>query len=156
MAVKGITRSIVFLGVFALQSLNQQKALANECSHNENNFRCVKFIDNYDGDTITVNIPRVHHFFGKKVPIRVYGVDTPERKSQDFREKTKALEAMQVTHDLLSRAREIELRNAERGKYFRVVAEVYYDGHNLGQALIDRGLAVPYYGDEKPLVNWCR
>ncbi|MCB0389977.1 MAG: thermonuclease family protein [Bdellovibrionales bacterium] len=130
--------------------------LANECSHEENNFKCVNFIENYDGDTITVNIPRVHHFFGKKVPIRVFGIDTPEKKSKDPCEKSKAQEAAKLTYELLSLAQNIELRNAERGKYFRIVADVYFDGNSLAEELMDRGLAVPYFGEEKPIVNWCR
>jgi endonuclease YncB( thermonuclease family) len=38
----------------------------------------------------------------------------------------------------------------QRGKYFRIVADVFVDGSNLGQELIERGLAKPYDGGTKP------
>lgn len=44
----------------------------------------------------------------------------------------------------------VELRNIRRGKYFRITAEVYVDGHNLAQLLIERGFALPYEGGKKP------
>lgn len=37
----------------------------------------------------------------------------------------------------------------KRGKYFRIVAEVRVDGQNLGQLLIEKGLAKPYDGGKK-------
>lgn len=132
------------------------KIWAKECSHNSDVFRCVKFLDNYDGDTFNVNIPRIHQFFGKKVPIRIKGIDAPERYSDSPCEKEKALEAKKVIHDLLVQASEIELRNTQRGKYFRIVADVYVDGKSLADELLYLGLAVPYDGGAKPFVNWCR
>jgi endonuclease YncB( thermonuclease family) len=38
----------------------------------------------------------------------------------------------------------------QRGKYFRIVADVYVDGSDLGQELIEKGLAKPYHGEKKP------
>ena len=148
---------VIFLSAVLIYSLTAlDRAKAYDCGHDLSNFRCVKFLSNYDGDTLTVNIPRVHHFFGKKVPIRVYGIDSPERKSSNECEKEKAKEARILTKELLSNAVDIELKNAVRGKYFRVVAEVYFDGRSLADELVDRGLAVPYFGDEKPIVDWCQ
>lgn len=43
------------------------------CEHDENNLRCVKYVRNYDADTVTFNIPKVHPLLGKKVNIRVSG-----------------------------------------------------------------------------------
>ena len=42
----------------------------------------------------------------------------------------------------------------ERGKYFRIVADVYVDGENLAEALIDSGMAVKYDGGKKN-TSWC-
>ena len=51
-------------------------------------------------------------------------------------------------------ARRIDLLDAERGKYFRIVARVVADGKDIGQALIDRGMAVEYDGGKKTK-DWC-
>lgn len=145
----------IFVLLTAVTSIHH-KTWANDCSHGLGIFRCVEFVDNYDGDTLTVNIPRLHHFFGKKIPIRIRGIDTPERNSDNPCEKERALKAKQITHDFLVKALDIELHNIGRGKYFRIVADVIVDGKSLGDELVYRGLAVPYDGGEKPLVNWCR
>ncbi len=62
---------------------------------------------------------------------------------------------MVVTHDLLIKATCIDLLRVKRGKYFRVVAEVIYDGKSLSQELIRRKLAVPYWRERKPITDWC-
>ena len=46
------------------------------------------------------------------------------------------------------------MRNLERGKYFRIVADVYVDGENLADILIDAGMAVRYGGGKKTF-KWC-
>ena len=46
------------------------------------------------------------------------------------------------------------LGELERGKYFRIVADVYVDGENLAEALVDSGMAVRYNGEEKTY-SWC-
>lgn len=38
----------------------------------------------------------------------------------------------------------------ERGKYFRIVADIEVDGENLAELLLDNGLAKPYDGRNKP------
>jgi endonuclease YncB( thermonuclease family) len=43
---------------------------------------------------------------------------------------------------MLGQARRIDLIDAKRGKIFRIVARVLADGKDVGQILIDRGMAV--------------
>ena len=70
---------------------------------------------------------------------------------KDNRPEIKALarKAKQFTVAKLRGAKTIELRNMKRGKYFRIVAEVWVDGQNLGQLLIEKGLAKLYDGGKK-------
>ena len=82
------------------------------------------------------------------MPIRVYGIDTPEIRGT--RTKDLAMQAKNVARLLLENARVIELRNMRRGKYFRIIAEVWLDGISLSQVLIDKGLAKPYFGGKRP------
>ena len=37
----------------------------------------------------------------------------------------------------------------QRGKYFRIVADVYYDGKSLADVLLKNNLAVRYDGETK-------
>jgi len=36
------------------------------------------YVSNYDGDTIKFDLPGLHPIIGKKINIRVNGIDTPE------------------------------------------------------------------------------
>ena len=56
--------------------------------------------------------------------------------------------------DILRDAEQITLRNLERGKYFRIVADVYVDEESLADMLIEAGMAVRYDGGKKTY-NWC-
>ena len=47
------------------------------------------------------------------------------------------------------------MRNLERGKYFRIVADVYVDGEDLGGLLVEAGAAVRYDGGKKT-TSWCK
>ncbi len=38
----------------------------------------------------------------------------------------------------------------QRGKYFRIVADVYVDGNSLADELLQAELAKPYDGGKKP------
>lgn len=108
----------------------------------------------YDGDTFRVNIEGYPDIIGKRIPIRVNGVDTPELRSKCKKEKDLARLAKQFTVQTLRSAKVIELKNMQRGKYFRIVADVYTDGKSLSKELIDNNLAVPYFGGTK-VKDWC-
>tara|TARA_R110000851_G_scaffold33896_8_gene90425 strand:- start:2571 stop:2777 length:207 start_codon:yes stop_codon:yes gene_type:complete len=41
-------------------------------------------------------------------------------------------------------AETIELRNIERGSFYRIIAEVWADGENVGQGVLEEGHALPY------------
>jgi len=70
-------------------------------------------------------------------------------------EKVLARKAKQYTVTMLRNAKTIELRNMQRGKYFRVVADVYADGQSVGEGLVREGLAVVYDGGKK-VKDWCQ
>jgi len=56
--------------------------------------------------------------------------------------------------DILKDAEQINLKNMERGKYFRIAADVYVDGESLADMLIEAGMAVKYDGGKKTH-KWC-
>jgi len=112
-----------------------------------------KVINVYDGDTFRVDINSLPPIVGKNIAIRVNGVDTPEIRGKCQYEKNLALKARDFVRDKLSNAKEIKLTNLQRGKYFRVVANVVVDGVSLEQELLDNKLAYRYDGGRK--LSWC-
>jgi micrococcal nuclease len=112
------------------------------------------YIRNYDGDTITFNLPGLHPIIGEKISIRVNGIDTPEIKGKCEKEKYNAQQAKQMVTDILNEAEQINLKNMERGKYFRIAADVIVDGENLADMLVEAGMAIRYDGGKKNK-NWC-
>ena len=113
-----------------------------------------KVISVYDGDTFRVNIDSLPPIVGKNIPIRVNGVDTPEIRGKCQYEKNLALKARDFVRAKLANAKEIKLTNLQRGKYFRVVANVLVDGVSLEQELLDNELAYEYSGGKK--LSWCK
>jgi len=109
----------------------------------------------YDGDTFRANIKDYPGLIGYRMGIRINGIDTPEMRGKCLKEKTLAKEAKQFTVAQLREAKKIDLRNMKRGKYFRIVADVYVDDKNLAQMLIDNNLAVVYDGGRKAK-DWCK
>ena len=108
-----------------------------------------QYIRNYDGDTITVNIPDWPAIVGKKISIRVAKIDTPEKRDKNPDIKAMAKTAQRLVENLCKRAKKLELRNIQRGKYFRLVADVYADNKSIADLLIKNGLAKIYDGGKK-------
>ena len=141
-----LTHTFIFITSFSY---------ANNCEHSQFEFKCVQYISNYDGDTIKVNIPNIHPLLGNNINIRLKHIDTPEIKGKLPCEKEKALEAKSLVHSILKKGNKIEIKNISRGKYFRIVGELYIDEVNLAELLIANNLAVPYDGKKKSEINWC-
>jgi endonuclease YncB( thermonuclease family) len=111
-----------------------------------------KVVSVYDGDTMRVNLKNpkgVPSIIADDIPIRFDGIDTPEIRGNSRRLTKIALEARDYTIKRLNEADKIVLTRVQRGKYFRILAEVEVDGVNLNQELIDKGLARPYFGGSK-------
>jgi endonuclease YncB( thermonuclease family) len=107
----------------------------------------------YDGDTFKVNLNGLPPVFGKNMSIRPNAIDTPEIRGMCDYEKELAKEAKNFTSVFLLGGDVIELRNVKRGKYFRIVADVYVDGQSLAKGLVQHKLGYQYYG--KTMQSWC-
>ena len=115
--------------------------------------RVSKVISVYDGDTFRVNIDSLPPLVGKNIPIRLEGVDTPEIQGKCQYEKDLAIKARDFVRSKLDNAKEIMLNNLQRGKYFRIVADVTVDGVSLEKELLENELAYKYSGGKKS--SWC-
>ena len=75
------------------------------------------------------------------------GIDTPEIKGTSDEVKAWAMQPREVSEKALLGGTEIVLLNAECGKYFRVVAEVWIDRESLADMLKAEGLAKDNHGE---------
>ena len=133
---------ICFLGAFSVQAATEYGTAIVS-----------KVISVYDGDTFRVDIDSLPPIVGKNIPIRLNGVDTPEIRGKCQYEKDLALKARDFVRSKLANAKEIRLTKLQRGKYFRVVADVMIDGESLEQELLNNELAYKYTGGKKS--SWC-
>lgn len=138
-----------------LVNLIASSALAGDCTHEITAFHCVEYVKNYDGDTVTFNIPKVHPLLGKGISVRILGLDTPERHTKNVCERRASAKAQKIVHDVLVSAKQIDLVNISRDKYFRIDADIIADGKNVKDIIMKANLAVPYDGGKKAKVDWC-
>ena len=110
---------------------------------------CAQIVSVHDGDTFTVNMVGWPEVVGKKIGIRIKGIDTPELHDKRAEMRAKAMIARTFTCLKLKSASVITLQNLSRDKYFRLDADVLVDGQDLGKMLLERKLAVPYDGGTK-------
>lgn len=108
----------------------------------------------YDGDSIRVQIPGWPNIVGQNMPVRILGIDTPELRGKCAEEKARARAARDRLRAILPKGRRIELRQIDRGKYFRLLAEIWIEDQNIGQGLVTQGLAAAYQGGPRPV--WCQ
>ena len=104
----------------------------------------------YDGDTIHVvfKMPNSNECF--KWVIRMMGIDTPEMKSKNVAEKTKAVQARDfLKGKILDKV--IILDCLEFDKYGRLLGNIFLEGEeqSLSQQLITNGHAKAYDGGTK-------
>ena len=109
-----------------------------------------------DGDTVEVATPWTPDPLPKKMSIRVFGVDTPEKgfRAKCESEAKRGEAATKFTKDLLASGKKIQVEIKEWDKFGgRVLGDVLVDGKSLRAALIANGYAREYYGDAKK--SWC-
>lgn len=119
-------------------------------------FKKVQYLSNYDADTVKFNIKNTHPLLGNKMNVRVYGIDTPELRTKNKCEKKLAIESRDFVKKELTKAKKIVLKDCIRGKYFRLVCSIEYDGKDLTTLLLQKNYGYVYYGDTKEKINWCR
>lgn len=149
---------IVFI-VFIINSIFYHSYEHDSASHqykkqgeNYGNVKVDRVISVYDGDTFTAYIEGWPEIINN-IPIRLMNIDTPEIKGKCEQEKKLATESRNYLHNILINADEVELRNMQRDKYFRILSDVYADDVNLSEDLIEHKLAVGYDGGVKK--DWC-
>ena len=162
--------SVIFLFVFLCTcSIYKQKGVVTTTTPNNrimastyNTLLSVTYVNNFDGDTITVNLPNsIPDVFGHEIPVRIRHIDTPEITGNGKCEKEAAQKAKAVVSSLLKNAKRIDLEDVGRDKYFRLLCSVNITTQEdkiiiLSQYLLEHGYAVPYEGNTKSKTDWCK
>jgi len=103
----------------------------------------------YDGDTFRANLNIKCDLLSTSMPIRIFGIDTPEMRTKNKKLKKIAIEARDHLSKRLKEGHCIVLKNIRRGMYFRIIADVYIDGISIGDELLASKLARRYFGGTK-------
>jgi len=116
------------------------------------NWRILRVID---GDTVEVEAKFLPKELGKKLSLRIYGIDTPESNflAKTFLEKNRGLEAKNFTSEKIKNAKKIQIIIYKWDKYGgRVLGDIIIDGESLKNLLIKNNYAVNYDGKKK--MDW--
>jgi micrococcal nuclease len=106
-----------------------------------------------DGDTIDVLIDLGFDIlFASRV--RLAGIDTPESRTKDLKEKALGLESKEYLKKYLKDAKSVVIKTEKMDsseKYGRILGWVYVDGdtESLNDKMINDGYAWGYLGDTK-------
>ena len=104
-----------------------------------------KIISVYDGDTFRASLHNCgRSLLCENLRIRLANIDTPEIRTADEEERKAAKIARDKLYEIMSTAYLLELKDCQRGKYFRLICDVRADGLSISDLLIDEGLGVPY------------
>tara|TARA_Y100001937_G_C6988356_1_gene270924 strand:+ start:263 stop:637 length:375 start_codon:yes stop_codon:yes gene_type:complete len=104
-----------------------------------------------DGDTIDVTLDLGFSVKLHKQRCRLMGIDTPESRTRDLKEKALGKAAAARLAELC--AEKLVIKSAGIDKYGRILATPYTkDGEDICAILIKEGHAVEYFGGKKTKV----
>ena len=106
-----------------------------------------------DGDTVDVVIDLGFdiHYSSR---VRLYGIDTPESRTRNKDEKVRGLMSKKYLTDALSKGQVvIKTYKDKKGKFGRVLGEMYVADKNINLMMVDDHLAVKYKGQNKKQIE---
>lgn len=109
-----------------------------------------------DGDTVEFAAPWLPDPLKKRLTIRVFGVDTPEKghRAQCPSEAQRGAAATEFTKKVITESKVARVAIADWDKFGgRVLGDIIVDGKSLRDLLIQNGFAREYYGEAK--TSWC-
>ena len=106
-----------------------------------------------DGDTVDVVLDLGFNVL-HSVRVRLVGIDTPESRTRDLDEKARGLLAKEFLKNWLSQEHEkkkivIKTFKKSKGKFGRVLAEIWVNDVNVNEDMIECYHAVPYSAQNK-------
>ena len=115
---------------------------------NEYDYKITKVID---GDTVEIEVDFLPVELGNRLPVRIYGIDSPEIFGKCIDEVTKAKEARKYMMSLIGSDYKIIIKG--RDKYFRIVGDIVTPKGVVSDLMIEGGHAVTY--DARKKQSWC-
>ena len=116
----------------------------------ENNsfYRYKAFVESvYDADTVTLLIDVGFKTF-RREKVRLYGIDTPEIKTKDLKEKRLGLEARDFLRDLIL-LKDVTIETLKQGKFGRYLVKIWIGELYVNDKLIELGYAKEYFGGKR-------
>ena len=110
-------------------------------------YRVKEIVRVVDGDTVDVILDLGFGLF-KKERVRIAGVDTPEKRTRNLKEKKLGYDATEFAEKWFADG-DIILRTEKDGKYGRMLGWAYKGEECFNHRLIDEGFAWPYLGGTK-------
>ena len=112
-------------------------------------YKC-KLIKVVDGDTIDIDIDLGFGVWLRNQRVRLYGIDTPESRTRDLEEKKYGLAAKEfLTKWPGAGELTIKTHKDERGKFGRILGEIWAFKTNVNDKMVYEHHAVPYHGQSK-------
>lgn len=108
-----------------------------------------------DGDTVDVDIDLGFDTILSKQRIRLYGIDTPESRTRDKEEKFYGKLSAKFLKEQCKNSSEIFLKTYldKKGKFGRILGELIVEGVNINKMMIEKYMAVEYYGQSKDEID---
>lgn len=112
-----------------------------------------------DGDTVDAVIDLGFNILYKE-RIRLMGIDTPESRTRNKKEKSLGLASKARLKELIKSARILERKRGKKdvllqtskqakGKFGRILGILWVNGQNLNETLVAENHARPYFGGKK-------
>ena len=112
-------------------------------------YKC-KLVKVVDGDTIDIDIDLGFGVWLQKQRIRLYGIDTPESRTSDATEKIYGMAAKEfLTKWTNSGGLTIKSHKDAKGKFGRILGEIWCFNTNVNEKLVEENHAVRYHGQSK-------
>ena len=114
-------------------------------------YRVKEVVRVVDGDTVDFMLDLGFNLY-KKERCRVAGIDTPESRTRDKKEKKYGLEAKAFLQGVLENAENLSVKTEKEGKFGRMLGWLYKtdeDTTSINQIMIDKGYAWSYDGGTK-------
>ena len=106
-----------------------------------------KLVRVINGDTLDIEIDLGFDIIIRQ-RLKLYGIDTPDSRSTNVDIKQKGLDVKQRLMDLLNKEFKVETILNKRGKYGRILGNIYVVVNNnevcINELLVDEGLAIRY------------
>jgi endonuclease YncB( thermonuclease family) len=112
-----------------------------------------KIVKVYDGDTVTISariyITETQTTKLFRFNVRLRGIDSPEIKTKNDKERSLAIVARDKLRDLIMN-QIVSLQNVQYDKYGRILADIVTkDGKNVSDWMLGNDLVVKYDGGTK-------